>query len=399
MDPVLTGLLEALRTATLAPASARPVVDLALAQGVAPLLHERLRAAARLDALPSSCAQALARERRACALDNLRKYGAFRDVARTLDKAGIAMLPLKGLHLAERIYRDIGLRPMSDLDVLVPRDAVAAAVAALRAAGFASVDEHALERLLEHKCNVGLQGPGGAPWLELHWSLEEPRPGLDDPTPALWDAARPARLGDADTRVMPTRFLLLHVCGHLAINHAFAFSLRALCDIDAIVRAEPGFDWPAFADLARCRGWARGVCAALQLAASHLDTPVPPEVLRDLGADALEPGLLEDALEQMGAATRIPPSLLTAPNLLAVAGAGTHGRWRLLWSRIFVPREELAQEYGLALRSPRLPLYYAARVAGLLRRHARTLAALHGDPTVAAAARRHVRLQRWISAP
>jgi hypothetical protein len=385
----------------LAPQAWEAVLALALRQGVAPLLHRRLHAEAALAAVPAPVAGRLGEERRATALENLRNYGEFRRVAHALGKARIPLIALKGLHLAELVYRDISLRPMSDLDILVPRGRVADCLALLRGMGYGHDEDllAAATAMLDTKCNIGLAQEKRGTWLEVHWALDEPRGGSTDPLPDVWRGALPARLGDAETQVLSPEFLLLHVCAHLACNHSFAFSLRALCDIAEIVQTQPALDWAAVVAHGSRHHWTRGVAATLRLARDHLGVAVPAQVLEALGGDSLDPALLADAIAQLLAATELPEGLVTAPNLLALSGSKRpREKAALMWRRLFVPRAELALLYGVSQKSPRLPLYYAVRLRDLARRYAVGAWALNvGDPALAEVAARHLRLQRWIS--
>ena len=100
---------------------------LARLHGVAPLLHERLRATGRLPELPAETREILGAARRLTAFENLRHYAELRRIAKALNGRGIPLIALKGLHLAELVYVEPSLRPMSDMDILVPRMAVGAA--------------------------------------------------------------------------------------------------------------------------------------------------------------------------------------------------------------------------------------------------------------------------------
>jgi len=50
---------------------------------------------------------------------NMRLFDALGTILRSCETAGTPVIPLKGACLAERIYGDIALRPMADLDLLV----------------------------------------------------------------------------------------------------------------------------------------------------------------------------------------------------------------------------------------------------------------------------------------
>lgn len=402
----LIGLLQssggpgaAARARDLPPRAWDQTLEIALRHGVAPLLHRALQSGGALAEVPEHVRERLKQERRATALINLRKYGEFRRIARALRERNIPLIALKGLHLADLVYRDISLRPMSDLDILVPRLEVERTLAALNSIeyGFEEDVSGAAPGMLGTKCNIGLAHRRLGLWVEIHWTLAEPGDCYAPPVEEIWRSAAPGRLGDADVRVISPEFLLLHVCAHLACNHAFGFDLRALCDIAEIVQAP--LDWEVVADQGRRHGWTRGVAAALRLVHDQLGADVPARTLVALGADRLDPDLLADALEHLLTFSEIPGELVTAPNLLAVAGGATPwAKCAIVWRRIFVPRTELSLLYGVPEHSPRLGLYYAVRLRDLIRKFAGSAWALNvSDPRLAAIAARHARLARWIA--
>lgn len=399
------------RVRELSPQAWNAVLALALRHGVAPLLHRALHSGGALAALPEPARARLDQERRATAFDNLRNYGEFRRVARVLRERDVPVIALKGLHLAELVYRDISLRPMIDLDLLVPRAQRRNAIVALRTQGYDFEEpklEHgfgesrpdAAEAMLDGKYHVGLLQRQRGTVIEIHWGLDDPLYPYNPPIEDMWRDAVPARLGDADARVMSPEFLLLHVCAHLAYNHVFAFSLRALCDIAEIVRAHPALDWAAVADQGLRHNWRTGVAAALWLARNHLGAEVPAEALAAIGADALDPELLAEALAQLLALAKIPDELRAAPNLMVLAGRrGPGAKIALAWSRLFVPRAELASIYGIPQHSARIALYYAVRLRDLVRTYAASAWAFSvSDPQLAATAARQARLAKWITA-
>lgn len=375
------------------------ILELAEAHAVTPLLDRAVQA--RAVRVPKAIRARLAGDRRTTALANLRHYGEFQRIARALHERAIAMIPLKGLHLAELVYRDISLRPMVDLDVLVPRRQVAEAVAVLRGLEYGHDADlaSAVEAMLAIKCNVGMAHARLEIWLEVHWSLEEPPARCEEVVDQIWRTAAPGHVGDAQTLVMPPALLLLHVCAHLACNHGFAFSLRALCDIAEIIERYPMLDWPVVVDGAGRAGWERGVPAALSLAARHLGAAVPDDVLSAIGARTLDAALLDEAMEHLVACVEMPPALQTSPNLVAAASSTAPlSGLCALWRRTFIPRGELALLYGVAENSPRLGLFYAVRLRDLVRRYASAgWRLMYADTAVKLAAARHARLARWLN--
>lgn len=376
------------------------ILEVARLHGVSPLLHRALQSKGHLAGVPPAIRACLEEDRRINALANLRNYGEFKRIAAGLSRHGIPVMALKGLHLAELVYRDISLRPMGDLDILVPREQVGDALDVLRRMeyGFDADTRGNAARLFDTKCNVGLNHRHLPVWLEVHWSLGEPPNRYVAAIGNIWRRAAPGSLGDAAVALMPTEFVLLHVCAHLSCNHGFAFSLRALCDIAEIVRRN-SLDWDIVVEQGRLYSWQRGVAAALRLANDHLAARVPPRVLAGLGADTLPEDMLQEAMRHLTACVQMPAALHTAPNLMAVAGSKHPMRSAaLLAKRIFAPRAEVALAYGLAANSAQLPFYYAVRARDLLIRYAAAAWKLFvSDRELRRAAGRHMRLVNWVN--
>ncbi len=369
------------------------ILELALRHGVAPLLHRALLSGNALAGLPNSVRARLEDQRRATALDNLRNLGQFRRIAQALRAQDIPVIALKGLHLAELVYRDISLRPMSDLDILVPHSQLKPAVVSLRTLGFDP------NRGLPSGHDVGMTHRDLGILLEVHWTLAEPTEPYTPPIEDIWRLAVPARLGDSDTQVMSAEFLLFHVCAHLAYHHLFALDLRALCDIAEILHAYPALDWRVMAERGRRERWGRGVAVALRLARDQLGAEVPAEALAELSGDALDPQLLDDALEQLVNFVGLSMELRFAPNLMALTGASGLGeKMTTIWNRIFIPRSELGLIYGVPERSWRINLFYLVRLWDLVRRYAASTRNLKVQgPQIAATAARQARIAKWIN--
>jgi hypothetical protein len=386
------------------------ILEIALEHGVAPLLHRSLQPSGALARLPVQARARIEQERRATGFGNLRKLSEFRRVSLALCQQDIPVIVLKGLHLAELVYRDVSLRPMSDMDLLVPRSQRWRALATLRLQGYSFheqtlesgfEDERAdgIEALLDRKYHVGLAHHQFGTVIEIHWSLADPLRPYTPPLDEIWHSAVPASIGDSHTLVMSPEFLLVHVSAHLAYNHTFAFSLRALCDIAEIVRAHPALDWDTVADQGRRHGWRIGVAAALRLARDHLGADVPAHALAAIGGDVLAPERLDEALQHLLAFAEIPDDLSAAPNLMLLAGqTGLGAKLATVWKRLFVPRAELALIYSVPPRSARLYFCYAVRLRDLVRTYAASAWAFSvSDPQVAAMAARHARLARWVN--
>jgi hypothetical protein len=165
-------------------------------------------------------------------------------VAATLDAEGIPMLVLKGAALARLYYGDVGLRPMGDIDVMVPPAQRDRALSLLIESGWRRRDTLADSLDLGH--GYALEHPS-RPMIDLHWRVGWEfclRDDADRSAEPFWAGAVPLPLGPR-ARV-PARTLcaadhVLHFCAH-GTRASGAAILRSLADAATVISAGP-LDW------------------------------------------------------------------------------------------------------------------------------------------------------------
>jgi hypothetical protein len=200
--------------------------------------------------------------------------------------AGITVVALKGICFALTIYPDPALRPMVDLDLLVPASDLPRAVCIAKEAGYVEPVPEAfpgLDDLLSHA--VGLQKttvPFTA--LELHHSLVAKKSfAYAVPVDWFWTQTQP--LTGFDNLLMLTPAAqALYASAHAMYQHgARNTSLRWYYDLDRLVRVHAEcMDWDLLLAQARKFEWTSAVSAALSKTVAFFDTPVPSQVLVDL---------------------------------------------------------------------------------------------------------------------
>jgi hypothetical protein len=215
------------------------------------------------------------------------------DALRTM---GIEVLALKGAALIRTAYRDLGTRPMGDLDFAVPPTRVADAVWALRAAGLTPV-ENEPERLLATRHSLAFHDSEGRE-VDLHRGMLW-RPGLDD---EFWRGSVETELAGAPVRILNPADQLLHVCAHGAAWNpvhpirwaADAFKIleapntfKVLTDPDTfrvLGVAEEGLDWDRLVAMAELGRLSLPLRDALAYLTAELRAPVPERVIDELSA-------------------------------------------------------------------------------------------------------------------
>ena len=92
-------------------------------------------------------------------------------LVRALDDAGLAVVPLKGPHLAERLYGDAGMRTSNDIDLLVQPEDFPRAIAVLGDAGYTSDGKAPWRNGLPLFESSLRSGDSWRPPIDLHWRL------------------------------------------------------------------------------------------------------------------------------------------------------------------------------------------------------------------------------------
>jgi hypothetical protein len=208
---------------------------------------------------------------------------------RGLAGLGVPIVLLKG---AAYLMADLPVargRLFSDVDVLVPREALDAVERQLLAGGwhFAHLDAyderyyrvwmHELPPLVHRERQIA---------VDVHHAILPPTGRLRPDSSLLLAASR--ALPDAPLRVLAPSDMVLHAAAHMFQDGDLHGELRDLVDLDAMLRdfaADPAF-WPGLVPRARALGLGRPLFYALRYARRLLATPVPRDAYADARAEA-----------------------------------------------------------------------------------------------------------------
>ena len=141
--------------------------------GVAAFVQKNIADAGLKEVLPPTLYQGLRNQTFKSIARNSFIMSAMRDVAEVLSAAGMIPVLLKGTALELSVYRESGLRPMSDADILLPREQCMKAWRVLQSAGFRPLPfKSPLHRLIP--LHIGKHLPPlikGGFSLEIHHGL------------------------------------------------------------------------------------------------------------------------------------------------------------------------------------------------------------------------------------
>ena len=248
-----------------------------------------------------------------------------------LEDAGIATMLLKGMPLAFHHYDSPSLRPMRDVNVLVPTARRDEAIRLLAHEGWTG-DPRYVSRFYG---GCGLYDAEQQS-LDLHWHLGLPFliPGYEERSDEdFWAAAEPFTLGGVTTRMLCPADTLLHVCVHGAWSGSNA-SLRWIADtLTVIRRAGDDLDWGRFTSQVARRRLALLVHDPLRYLVEVFDAQVPAAVLAEI---ALMPTTRRERICRRRSIADVEGTSLAAR---ARTAACEWGRTSGKWGRVRAARE------------------------------------------------------------
>lgn len=277
------------------------VLRLATWNRLSALLRSGLRGAGAYEQVPEAVRHRLTTAYHVGVAKDAARRRHLDDVLLRLDAEGIPAMLLKGAALAETVYREPGLRPMGDVDILVPDDDAERAHRALQDMGHVALSAHPEQH---HHHLPPLETPDGLVIFELHRSLMPPRFPLQLDAARFWHRARSVD-APAPAHLLPApEDLLLHVCVHFAQDRVRESegALGQLCDIARLVRATD-LDWDTFSHDIETPGVRAAVFLALVSAVQLLRVDVPDAVVSSLeppGAGALVSRFIDERILRYG---------------------------------------------------------------------------------------------------
>lgn len=207
-----------------------------------------------------------------------------------LERVGVALAdchhPIVLLKGAAYIGQDLPIargRMPADVDILVPREHIAAAQDRLKQAGWQEVelDAHDQRYYREWSHEVPpMRHPVHRIELDLHHNVLPPVAKIHVDAARLLERIRPSRL--AGWAVFDPADQFLHAAAHLFCDSELRDRIRDLVDLDELARHFGGADatfWPSLSERATALGLSEPLALAAHLLAGWFDTPIPAQTL------------------------------------------------------------------------------------------------------------------------
>lgn len=256
------------------------VFDLSVRHGTTALLVHHIHEHGLSDVVPDPWMSRLRAFAHAVLRHNVCATGELTRILAVLENAGIATLPIKGPLLAKRYYRNVALRRFVDLDLVVERSHILAAMEELSGLGYKPGYDRSpeeLQRAIDAHLGIEMVHPERGMVVEVHWALLNRTYDVDLKVEEVRQRAETMTVGASQISFMATEDVLLYLCVHGAKHHWAA--LKWACDVAEVLRASPGMDWSAVMDRAAEARCTRLLLLGVGIAHRWLGAPVPDGVL------------------------------------------------------------------------------------------------------------------------
>jgi hypothetical protein len=226
-------------------------LKLAIENGMAPLVYKKIPLLGNGSMVPEGVKEKLSQTYLKTLSRNMVLYEHFRQIATEFSKVGIDVIPLKGIYLAEFLYKDIGLRQMSDIDLLVRNEDATKSIEILENLGYQKslsleefidnrVDHHHLTPMI--KCGVS---------IEVHTKLHRKSEDYSIDINGIWSNSIDYSITGCSVKAMDFSHLIIHNCVHLDKHFKKKkYHLKSFIDISLLVGVfREKIDWNAIDEL------------------------------------------------------------------------------------------------------------------------------------------------------
>jgi hypothetical protein len=198
------------------------------------------------------------------------------------EDAGIQTMVLKGAALIQLYYRESGLRPMLDADVLVHAHQAEQAMELLSKLGWKSVRHTRPQARIPIVHSTPFEDDGGRQ-VDLHWHLFWECFNANDDDD-YWTNAIPIKIGGVQTLALSHTDQLLHTCWHGARWNEVP-PIRWVADAMTILGASSAeIEWSRLLKKAQRHRIVLPVKDSLEYLKQKFDAPVPESLLKSLSA-------------------------------------------------------------------------------------------------------------------
>ena len=254
-------------------------------QGTAPLLYKALKKNNLLDLIPGDVYSYFQNIYFQTQTKNILALEQLRKVLNAFNSKGIRTILLKGIASAEFIYKDIGLRPMGDIDIMVEQERLLDAEKILFNLGYINKEPYKSLKLRTLNIYNHLNAFFNKNIIiELHREINSIHHFYRIPAHLIWDNIEAVSIENETAYIISTeknlQYLSLHSIAHFLEKK---IRLNNFIDISELIKKENGnINWVQFQEECHTLNISLPLFRALSVCKTFLNTPIPDDILEKL---------------------------------------------------------------------------------------------------------------------
>jgi hypothetical protein len=261
------------------------VIDSAHYHNIAPLLYWNLNQL-NWEGVPEEMRSQLSLAFQANLNHNFLVTSTLIKVYQYLRENGINTIPFKGSLLATKIYGNIALRRIRDVDLLVRKEDFLQVKQLLVKQGYYPYDRLNLaqEKLrLQTNYEDALVNAETGIKIDIHWGFNPPYFACNIPIDDIFQRGRTIEIGQIKLPDLAPEDLLLVLCLNGAKDGWF--ELQRVCDITEFLKTHPDLDWQELWQRSVRANCARILLLGLELARLFFQVSIPEQMSREIETD------------------------------------------------------------------------------------------------------------------
>ena len=370
------------------------VISLAQKQRVSPILFHKLKEMK--IHLASELEEKLRKETLWNYARNIRLFKDLDIVLQRMNDEKIPTIVLKGVFLAETVYRNPGLRPLNDIDLLIKTADLERAIELLKTLGYIPERPFWAKVDFDYHFHAPIMSKGET-HIELHWNLTQTPKIPNEYIENMWTRAEGFIFQKTPTQSLNICDLILHIIIHCAYGHYYFFQFLSLVDLYEVLT---GFwneiDWNFLLNLSRNWKVERGVYLTLRLVDNLFGFSEISDKIKALEPEDWADEILERALYRVtNGNTAIGENYARL-----ILGNNIPDKVAALIRGFFPSRKVLAMEFGINPISKNLYRKYPQYIASKLPKYWKLLKLrLKGDAQQVRDIETDRSLHSWLGHP
>ena len=307
---------------------------------------------------------------------NMLLYDELSKILTAFKKEGIDTIVLKGAFLAEEIYKNIGLRPMSDIDLLIKEKDLQKAKKELTELKYSATSIFPT-KLNEQFQTVLYKGMSFIHKykkidIDIHWDIQLPQALYKVDINKFWNSTKPIKIAGIETLTFAPEDLLQHLCLHVDkhVNNSSAPPAKPLRDYGDIAEVTRHYkdtiNWNYLLQSSKDYGIEDPIFQGLTIAKKYFGAFVPENIL-----SALEPvkssigfeELFKETMEGNSKKKNQWDEVSYLMNLEKIDGAWNKSR--IIFGDVFPSKEFMIYRYSIT-NEKQVYMYYLIRLGTAL---------------------------------